>query len=383
MIFPMQEWRRRQPRFFRRGRSSPVRVLFFSHETTWSGAPIQLLHLTTWLHRSGWKVAVVVPTADTPQAGPITSELSALGVEIFPLLDLSVAPDLANLRSLCARFDFVVANTLVMWAAVRAAHDAGVPVIWYIHETRLVWRLIELSPDIQPTLELPDLIVLPTRQTARLHAQLTHRTIEVVPYGIPPAKVCSETNRDSNRTRFLLLGSYEPRKGQDLLLEAIAQLPAAVQEATFFEMVGRKLDEPFYETLAKVAADLPHVRLRDALEHDEALAANAAADVLVCASRDETMPIAILEAMSLGKAIITTNVGGITEWLRDGVNALIVPADESEAMARAITRCVEEPRLIKSLGKRARRTFSAEFSLDRLGRRFSKLIQRTLREKKK
>ena len=146
-------------------------------------------------------------------------------------------------------------------------------------------------------------------------------------------------------------------------------------------MAGRILDKSFYEILARKAAKLQGVQLLGALEHDDALAACAAADVLVCASRDETMPIAILEAMSLGKAIVTTNVGGITEWLRDGVDALIVPSDDSPSLAHAIRRCLEEPGLTESLGRNARDTFSEHFSLDRLGQRFTAMIKRARREK--
>ena len=85
--------------------------------------------------------------------------------------------------------------------------------------------------------------------------------------------------------------------------------------------------------------------------------------------------------MSLGKAIVTTNVGGVEEWLNDGVNALLVPAEDSLALAEALRRCVDEPGLIASLGGNARRTFSENFSIDRLGERFSALIERVRKEK--
>ena len=353
------------------------RLLLFFHETAWSGAPIQLFHLATWLKRHGWELAAVVPKTSSPQSGSISAQLNDLGLDLFPILDWSVAPDLGELRALCERFDLVIANTLVTWAAVRAAHEAGVPAIWYIHETLLLDRLLEISPDIRPTLSLPNLLVMPTEHTARRYLSLTHRPITVVPYGIPPVTISSKEIPDRSRTRFLLLGSYEHLKGQDLLLEAIAQLPPALEARTLFQMIGRRLDPAFYEALAQQPAR-PNVLLCDEREHDEALAAIAAVDVLICASRDETMPIAILEAMSLGKAIITTNVGGTSEWLHDGGNSLIVPVEDSTALARAIQRCAEDPRLMESLGKEARRTFRAEFSLDRLGRRFSQLIDQVV-----
>ena len=361
---------------------SPTRVLFFAHETTWSGAPIQLFHLVSWLKRHGWEVAVAVPKQSTAESGPISLELQQIGVEVFPVIDLSAQPDLLGLGALCRRFDIVVANTLVMWAPVRAASEQSIPVIWYIHESLVAHHLIAHIPEIKPALGLADILIMPTRRTAQLYATLVDRPIEVLPYGIPPAQVGPDILKgNSALIRFLLLGTYEPRKGQDLYLEAIVHLSAAANSCAVFQMAGRILDRPFYEQLAQQAGRLPNVQLQAALGHSEALEASAAADVLVCASRDETMPIAILEAMSLGKAIVTTNVGGVAEWLNDGVNALLVPAQDSRALAEALRRCVDEPGLIASLGENARRTFADNFSIDRLGERFSVLIERVRKEK--
>ena len=360
---------------------SPARVLFFAHETTWSGAPIQLLHLVGWLRRNSWEVAVAVPKPGKAESGPISDELRRIGVGIFPVLDLSAPADLAELGALCAQFDVVVANTLVMWAAVRAAHEQGIPAVWYIHESLVAHHLIAHFPEIKPALELADVLIMPTRRTAQLYTTLTDRPIEVVPYGIPGLRAPDKPAGDSAHIRFLLLGTYEPRKGQDLYLQAIAHLGPAIHARAIFQMAGRILDRPFYERLAQQAAQIPNVQLQDALDHDKALEASAIADVLVCSSRDETMPIAILEAMSLGKAIVTTNVGGIAEWLRDGVNALVLPPENSLALAAALGHCIDEPGLIASLGGNARRTFSENFSIDRLGERFSGLITRVRKDR--
>jgi O-antigen biosynthesis protein len=361
---------------------SALRVLFFAHETTWSGAPIQLFHLVTWLQQQGCEVAVAVPKSTTAESGPITAELIRAGVPTFPVLDLSVPPHFEELRTLCGRFDVVIANTLKTWAAVRAANEQGVTVIWYIHESLVARELIAQIPEMKTTLGLADIVVMPTQRTARLYAAWTDRPIEVVPYGIPEVNAASKTLPNESETiRFLLLGTYEARKGQDLFLKAIGKLDASVVRSATFQMAGRVLERPFHESLARDAVNLPSVRLLQGLSHEEAQSAIAATDVLVCSSRDETMPIAILEAMSLGKAIVTTKVGGVAEWLSNGLNALLIPPEDSGALAAALRRCVEERELLDSLGENARRTFAENFSIDRLGERFSALIQRVRKDK--
>src|SRR5205814_6305516 len=199
-------------------------------------------------------------------------------------------------------FDVVVANTIASWPAIRAARFEGKPTLWYLHETLVAVRLIRAIPEMASALTMADLLVTPTRQTARIYQGLTEASIEVVPYGIPRPPVLP--SRESERTRFLTLGSFEPRKGQDVLAEAIVRLDLATRERCSFKMAGRVLDDAFYDELKMAVADLGQVELIDALVHASALKLLNETDVVVLPSRDETMPIVILEAMGLGKAVL-------------------------------------------------------------------------------
>ena len=86
------------------------RVLFVSHETTLSGAPIQLVHLAGWLQERGWNILVA-----TPDYGPISDMLAARGVPT--VVETTLLTDLTHawLREQCQRFDVIVANTIASW----------------------------------------------------------------------------------------------------------------------------------------------------------------------------------------------------------------------------------------------------------------------------
>ncbi len=299
------------------------KVLFVSHETTLTGAPIELLHLVRWLQKEGWDLLVA-----TPESGPISDLLAADGIPLVIHPGLLLEPGHAKLRELAAQCDIVVANTIISWAAVRAAHLEGKRVIWYLHETLVAVRLIRQIPEIGPTLELATLIVTPTRQTARILEGMTHTPIEVVPYGIPAVQAAGQGAADA-RVTFVTAASLEPRKGQDILVAAIKALPAAIREAASFKVVGRHLDRPFVEKVKESAAGFGNIEFTGERSHAQSLELLAASDSLICPSRDETMPITILEAMSLGKVIISADVGGIAEWLRDEMNGLLVPREDS------------------------------------------------------
>jgi glycosyltransferase involved in cell wall biosynthesis/GT2 family glycosyltransferase len=352
------------------------RVLFVSHETTLTGAPIQLLHLARSLHADGWRLTVVAP-----EPGPITDLLGDVPVVIQP----GVLEDSGQtkLRGLAAEFDVVVANTIVSWNAVRAARAENRSVIWYLHETLVAVRLIRAIPEIAPTLHLASLLVTPTEQTARVFQGLTNTPVEVVPYGIPTPMSGGMPKPETEVKTFVTLASIEPRKGQDILIEAIRALPRDVAARAHFKLIGRLLEQPFADEVKEKAGGLSNIEFTGERDHDASLTALAESEVLVCPSRDETMPITILEAMSLGKGVISTDVGGIGEWLRDGSNALLIPPNDPAALTRALERCLTDSELLNRIGAAGRRTFQRHFTLERFAARFGELLRKVCEPKRK
>ncbi|MFN2623822.1 MAG: glycosyltransferase, partial [Chthoniobacterales bacterium] len=316
----------------------------------------------------------------TPDSGPILEMLAARGVPT--IVEPTLLTDLTHawLRERCREFDVVVANTIASWPAIRAANLEEKPSLWYLHETLVAVRLIRAIPEMASALTMADLLVTPTQQTARIYQGLTEAPTEVVPYGIPrPEKISSEPE---TRMRFLTLGSFEPRKGQDILAKALGKLDAATRARCRFKMAGRILDEQFYSELRNTVAGFSEVELIDALDHSDALRLLNETDVLVLPSRDETMPIAILEAMGLGKAVISTDVGGVSEWLRNGMNGLLVEKENPDSLAEALASCGNNPEMVEQLKAAGARTFDRHFTLDRFASRFAELLTRLERRPK-
>src|SRR6266446_1951618 len=349
------------------------RILLVSHEMTPSGAPFALFYLASWLQRNGWR-----PLVAAPEHGPISDLLKNAGVRVEIDPALLIDPEREKLRALCRESDVVVANTITSWPAVEAAYGENVPLIWYLHETLVAVRFIKQISQVRDALQIAQLIVVPTRQTARILAGASRTRVEVVPYGIPePENVAPETNGAS--LSFVALGSFEPRKGQDILVEAIGKLDRTTQTKASFKLAGRILDRLFFEEVRRHSSQLENVELIEALEHDEALSLLSAAHALICPSRDETMPVSIIEAASLGKAIISADVGGIGEWIYDELNGLLVPPENPQALADAIARCTRDRSFVRHFGVAARRTFERYFTLDRFAARFAALLDEASR----
>jgi glycosyltransferase involved in cell wall biosynthesis len=80
------------------------------------------------------------------------------------------------------------------------------------------------------------------------------------------------------------------------------------------------------------------------------------ADIFVSTATSEGTPVSLLEAMSTGLPCIATRVGGVPEWIEDGVNGLLIPPKDPEALSEAILTLAADPPLRERLGGRARET---------------------------
>jgi glycosyltransferase involved in cell wall biosynthesis len=141
--------------------------------------------------------------------------------------------------------------------------------------------------------------------------------------------------------RLLYVGRLDQRKGVDLAIEALAQLPAEAR----LEVAGGwdRNEEARLRALAEGVGAAERVRFVGLLERDELLAAYAAADAVVFPVRwSEPWGLVPLEAMARGRPVVASGRGGSTEYLRDGENCLLMNPDEPGSLALALHRLARD-----------------------------------------
>jgi glycosyltransferase involved in cell wall biosynthesis len=175
----------------------------------------------------------------------------------------------------------------------------------------------------------------------------------------PYAPPC-QAEQAALRTRFdiptaarvlLAAGRLSAEKGHADLLDAFALLPTPVGSASRLIIVG---DGPERSALERRSAQLGLSGRVIFTGHQESVAPfYALANMFVLPSHSEGSPNVLLEAMSAGLPIITTNAGGAAELVLDGQSALVVPCRNPRAFSDAVARILEEPALAARLGAAA------------------------------
>lgn len=105
-------------------------------------------------------------------------------------------------------------------------------------------------------------------------------------------------------------------------------------------------------------------------------------DCLVLPSRRESFPRVLLEAGIAGKPAVASNVGGVSEIIENGVNGILVPPQNPEALANALIGLLANDQVMRSMGANAKTRIITEFNIGRSASQFVELYQKIQLESK-
>jgi glycosyltransferase involved in cell wall biosynthesis len=176
----------------------------------------------------------------------------------------------------------------------------------------------------------------------------------------------------SGEPTVVYFGRLEPVKGVDVLVQAMCEVWQQKPNARLV-LIGRDTNwdggESMAARLARIAGTHQDRLIFTGNQPPERLfPAVAAADVVALPSRWESFSLAALESMALGRATVVSRVGGLTEFVEDGHNGLVVSPGDPSSLARALTRLLDDEALRTRLGARASAT-ATEFDVTPVTRR--------------
>jgi len=199
--------------------------------------------------------------------------------------------------------------------------------------------------------------------------------VDVVPNAVDLERVdrvVTERQRDAVRTSLreasrrqptaarpaapgeLVIGVVARRKDHDTLVESLSYLTTPVTVC----MIG------FGAMSWELPADNPH-RVVALPFQDDPRPFYDVIDIVTLPTRHEGLSQGLMEAMALGKPIVTTRSGGNTDLIEHEVHGLLVPPRDPRALGAALQRLIDDPVLRERLGAAANRRVRAEFTIER------------------
>ncbi len=358
-------------------RASRLHVLLITHNLNLEGAPLFLLEYATHLVReAGFAITVI-----SNEEGPIRHRYEELGAEIR-LVDrpqfysaeneTQFHERLAALRATLPfdRIDLVVCNTLVGFWGIHLAKQAGKPSLYYIHESTSTYRFYErmlLRPMhrvAEAALAIADRTLFLCDATRAYYEDHNRRdTFRIVRSWIDLAGMeafkAAHTRAALRRKHGFRddevivanIGTVCERKGQHVFIRAVDHFNRHHRDdgrPVRFVLVGAR--QGIY--LDWLTADIKQLGLANLTlvpETREAYDFFLLADLFVCTSYEESFPRVVMEAMAFRTPIVTTDVHGIPEMVRQRAEAYLVKPGEVEGLSRMMRTCLAKERSGKSL----------------------------------
>ena len=196
-------------------------------------------------------------------------------------------------------------------------------------------------------------------------------SVRTIHNGVPDEPTAM-TRGGRRRPLMGAIGRLEVQKGMDVLIRALAE----VEDARLL-VVGDGSERERLEELARAVGVSERVEWKG--WSDTPRSYLGMLDVFALPSRNEGFPLALLEALLAGTAVVATDVGSVAEAIRDGETGLLVPPEDHVALAEALRRLVEDQALGLRMGEQGRQVVLDRFTAEHMAKAFESLYNELTR----
>ena len=228
--------------------------------------------------------------------------------------------------------------------AMLSRHFVGIPYSFTVHgpdefETA---ELISLRAKIESAAFVVNVSSFGRSQLMRWSSPNQWKKLVVIHCGVDGMFLDDPTHPPSNDCRFVCVGRFDARKGQVLLVEAVGILRRAGINCEVI-LIGDGPYRKYIEDAIRDANLQSIISIIGLASGERVKAELIGSRCLVLPSFSENLPVAIMEAMALGRPVISTYIAGIPELVEPGRTGWLVPAGDTNALAEAMRAAAEAP----------------------------------------
>jgi len=340
------------------------RILLVSHEMSYTGAPRSLLNMAYILRELGWR-----PEVWTLKPGEFSQEFAR---EEIPVETVSFPKEASeSLAERISGYRFVIANT-VFCAAFASYAGRFAQTVLYLREAGNLPQLIAdchlngaditkakhlvcvsryAEACIQREYHVPEVLVIPNYVEDWLSGRGKPAEDRL---GRKQHRV-RRTAGNSRPVRFMVSGTVEPRKGQDIAVKAFLALPAALREKAQLYFAGPMPEwARSYQEALKIDSHRNIFYRGEVRDREKLFELYQSMDVMLVASRDEACSLAALEAAMLGKALLVTEHTGAKYLVSPDC---VLPTGDAAALCAKMAEYLCNPRRIAEEGAENRKRY--------------------------
>lgn len=354
-------------------------ILLLIHELSRTGAPVVLADAAKTLYDTGYFVTVL-----SLVDGPLKEELLDYGIPVIVSEDMHAIQYMEYdkkaknvlLDSLVSSYDKVLMCTATLVNFVRRYSGKGKEIYWWLHEGPESWSVIgHLMPK---TIGSNIKIVCGGQYVIdQLREYGLRYKCSVLNYGVEDKKIQNKKNSTKDIVKFLLVGTICERKGQEILLKAIQDLPPDYMEKAEFTFIGSAREsrgEEILSNLNEYSSLHSNIRLISDIPRENLYDLYRDGDVLVVPSFDDPMPVVATENFMLGNICVCSNMTGTSYYIKDGENGFVFEAGNVKELADKIIYIIKYFSEMDKIKQNSRKIYEENFSMERFKDNLLKLM---------
>lgn len=354
-------------------------ILIISYHANYDGGSLAAVHAAMALQSSGYQPVLAVPSIDD----------KFLEEVINKDICVAICPNLINPSEVemdwIGHWQRILVNTLQMSHATFAIGKRQKVVAW-LHESPEVYESYEyFHNDFQKAFNEKNVYLYSVSRVAKenffKYYQCNEHGVGVLPYGLPDLSqdTDSSISKSNKPITFALIGGISKEKGVDIYFDAIEKVNKILNDKANiaeFLLIGRNSGSSFANSMIKRASRISNVRyIGQKNREDMGELYSSRIDVVVVASRNETMSMTATEAMVFDHIAIVSNISGICDYITNYYDGLIFESENSDELASKILWCIQHPEKVHSMGINTRKTYKKEFSMEKFSSRLDIVIK--------
>ncbi len=348
-------------------------ILIISTDLNYNGGSLAAVYAARAIQDKGNHVVLAAPSGNQH----FIEETINVGVTVAICSSLPYIYE--KDREWVSRFEMVIVNVYQMLHSACAC-AAFIPTLWWLHEPLDIYRMVMEQPwnrIEEGKLDNINIYGVSNRAKYNFSTFFPERMKKVLHYGIPDMGLGKQdTKEKKSAVVFAIIGSVCEGKAQDVFVDAARQL--GYEGKAEFWIIGYLGQNLFCNKIREISQRIPAIKIKGLLTRGEVYRIFPQIDVVVCASREDSLPIVMTEGMMFGKACITTDRTGTADYIQNGENGFVIPAEDGEALKEKMEWAIHNRDKLETIGKKARETYEKYFTMDVFAENLEKAMTETI-----
>lgn len=295
-------------------------------------------------------------------------------------IDLAVCEDIPyigkKLMQWISSFSIVIINVFPNIHATCILNRIK-PVLWWIHESDIYGKIysktFEMYPAYRKNAKIDAVNVVAVSENAcnNFKRYYPYADVRIMPYGLPDESFHNKVG--STKLVFAIIGTVSYLKGQDVFVEAAVKVMTKKNKNVEFWLVGNDTSDYAQKLVSKVIGK-DFIKVKGEVNRSEMKKMFSAIDVVVSASREDSLPIVVSEGMMNSKTCIISDAIGSVKYIRNMESGIIFSSQDAVDLSQKMLWCIDNRNLLRKIGDNARKVYESVFSMESFGKRLEKEI---------